>query len=323
MSNYETADEAYVRIAEDILVNGDVKGDRTGVGTHATFGQTARFDLSNNQFPIITTKRVYWKTAVREMLWFLTGDTNIRKLLQVGVTIWSEWPHKKYCETTGDNLPIKDFEQKIVEDEEFAMRWGDLGPVYGSIWRKWVGGKCTGCHGYGYWRGHVCPWCLGSGLTTIDQIAVIQDQLKNNPNSRRIILEGWKVDELDKMLLPPCHKSYQFVVTSDGKLNSFLYARSQDFLLGTPFNWIGQAVLQLMFASVAKLTPADMVWIGVDTHFYFNHIEQAKLQISREPKTPPQFKIINHRDSIFDFTIDDFEMIGYDPHPPIAAEVAV
>ena len=200
---HNPADVQYANIITNILENGDIKGDRTGVGTKAVFGATARFDLSDGYIPILTTKRVYWKTAVKELLWFLTGDTNIRKLLMSNVSIWTDWPLKTYRDATGSDISQTDFEMKIIEDSEFAERWGDLGPVYGSVWRKWI----------------------GSNGKSYDQIAEIVSTLKNNPNSRRIILEGWKVDELDQMVLPPCHKTYQYQVTSDGKLNSIMYQR--------------------------------------------------------------------------------------------------
>jgi thymidylate synthase len=196
-------DVQYRRIVNRIINHGATKGDRTGVGTKAIWGEMARFDLSNGSFPIISLKRVYWKMAVKEMIWFLKGDMNIRSLLQMGVDIWTDWPLKKYREFTCTNIPQKEFEQMILEDEEFAQRWGDLGPCYGSIWRRF--------------KGH-------DGIE-YDQIQDVIDQIMNNPNSRRIIFHGWNVPDIPKMTLPPCHLLYQYGVTPDGHLNSMMYQR--------------------------------------------------------------------------------------------------
>lgn len=294
-------DNQYLSIADYILKTGDKKGDRTGTGTYATWGVTARFDLAK-EFPILTTKRVYWKSAIREMLWFLTGDTNIRELVKQGVSIWTDWPLDKFRkETNNPNITQEEFEQRIIEDDIFAETWGELGPVYGKQWRRWV----------------------GHDGVEIDQIADVIHQLKNNPNSRRIILEGWNVTDLPQMALPPCHKTYQFQVTSDGKLNCLMFQRSSDFCLGIPFNWVGTAALQMMLAHVAGLELGEMVWVGSDVHIYQNHIDQMRLQLTREPKSRPTMKIVNKRNFIDDFKIEDFYLEGYDPHPAIEAPVAV
>ncbi|GGD29973.1 hypothetical protein GCM10010989_00020 [Croceicoccus pelagius] len=203
----------YLDLMQNVLEHGDERIDRTGVGTRSLFGAMARFDLSDGSVPILTTKRVYWKTAVKEMLWFLTGQTNIRSLLRDNVRIWSDWPLAHYRKETGDNISQEDFEARIVADDDFAARWGDLGPVYGKQWRRW----------------------MGSDGKEHDQIETLVDMLRNNPSSRRMLFHGWNVAELDRMALPPCHMVYQYHVTSDGKLNSLMFQRSADLLLGAVF----------------------------------------------------------------------------------------
>ena len=218
-SHYETA---YLDLMRRIWAEGDERVDRTGIGTRSVFGATLRFDLSDGAMPLITTKRVYWKTATRELLWFLTGETNIRPLVLQGVKIWNEWPHARYVRETGDDLSLDAFVQRIADDETFAENWGDLGPVYGKQWVDWPT--------YRYRKDGTYE--QGPG---INQVADLVESLRTNPGSRRHILEGWNVAELDRMALPPCHKTYQFHV-ADGKLNGLLYQRSCDVALGLPFN---------------------------------------------------------------------------------------
>ena len=211
-------EQQYLDLMRRIWSDGDEREDRTGVGTRSIFGATLRFDLSANAMPLITTKRVYWKTATREMLWFLTGETNIRPLVRQGVKIWNEWPHARYVKETGDNITLDDFVERITDDAAFAERWGDLGPVYGKQWVDWPT----------YRKREDGLYETGPG---INQIADLVDSLKTNPGSRRHIIEGWNVAEIDEMALPPCHKTYQFHVAG-GRLNCCLYQRSCDVALG-------------------------------------------------------------------------------------------
>ena len=275
--------------------------DRTGVGTQSVFGAMCRFDLSTGQVPILTTKRVYWKTAVKEMLWFLTGGTNLQPLLRENVRIWTDWPLAKYRKATGDAITQEAFEQRIVDDDAFAAQWGELGPVYGKQWRRWQGPD-----------GQV-----------FDQIGTLLQTLETHPESRRMLFHAWNVPELGAMALPPCHLVYQYHVTQDGRLNSLMYQRSCDVLLGAPFNFVGAVALQLMLADQAGLRPGEFVWVGGDVHLYSNHVDQAREQLSREPKAAPTMRLTRTAASIDDYRIEDFVVEGYDPHPPIKAPVAV
>jgi len=291
----------YLDLLEQVLERGDERVDRTGVGTRSIFGAMMRFDLSDGTVPILTTKRVYWKTAVKEMLWFLTGGTNIRELLQNNVRIWSDWPLAAYRKQTGEEISQDGFERRILEDDAFAKRWGELGPVYGKQWRRWLGPDG---------REH-------------DQIAELIRTLRENPTSRRMLFHGWNVAELDEMALPPCHMVYQYHVTSDGKLNCLLLQRSVDLLLGGPFNYTEAVALQLMIAQQANLTPGEFVWVGGDVHLYLNHLDQAREQLTREPRPFPTMKLVRHAASIDDYRIEDFEVRGYSPHDAIKADIAV
>jgi thymidylate synthase len=260
----------------------------------------ARFQLRDGVAPILTTKRVYWKTAIREMLWFLTGQTNIRPLLEQNVRIWSDWPLARYRRETGEVLAQEEFERRILEDEDFARRWGDLGPVYGKQWRRWRGPDG---------REH-------------DQIATLVETLKCDPASRRMLFHGWNVAEISEMALPPCHLLYQYHV-SNGRLSCLLYQRSVDVLLGLPFNWVGAAALLLMLAQQADLEPGELIWIGGDVHLYLNHLDQAREQIGRKPRPWPKMHLARRPASIDDYRLEDFVVTGYQPHAPIAAEIAV
>ena len=293
-------EQQYLDLMQTLLEHGDRRVDRTGVGTLSLLGAMARFDISSGQVPILTTKRVYWKTAVKEMLWFLTGGTNIRPLLENNVRIWSDWPLAKYRRETGEAIGQAEFEQRIIDDAAFAARWGELGPVYGKQWRRWVGAD-----GREY-----------------DQIAEVIELLKTNPTSRRILFHGWNVAELGQMALPPCHMVYQFHV-SDGRLSCLMFQRSADILLGVPFNFAGAVALQMMIAQQAELKPGSFVWMGGDVHLYLNHQDQAREQLSRQPKPLPTMRLTRKAASIDDYTIEDFEVIGYEPHAAIQADVAV
>lgn len=296
-----TPDQQYIELCARILDRGDERIDRTGVGARSVFGELVRFDLSQGQVPILTTKRVYWKTAVREMLWFLTGGTNIRDLLVNGVTIWSDWPLAHYRKATGETIEQADFEARIVAYADFAAAWGELGPVYGKQWRRWIDGAG---------RAH-------------DQIATLIHTLRTNPTSRRMLFHAWNVGELDQMALPPCHMVYQFHVDGRGRLNCLLYQRSCDLFLGASFNWTGASALLLMIAQQAGLTPGELVWVGGDVHLYLNHLDQVREQIARTPRAVPTMRLARHPASIDDYAIEDFVVEGYDPHPPIRGDVAV
>ncbi|MAY82523.1 MAG: thymidylate synthase [Flavobacteriales bacterium] len=263
--------QQYHQLLQHILDHGVEKGDRTGTGTISVFGYQMRFDLSEG-FPLVTTKKLHLRSIIHELLWFLSGDTNIRYLKENGVSIWDEWA-----------------------DEE-----GNLGPVYGSQWRSW-------------------PAKDGK---TIDQITQLIDQIKNNPNSRRLIVSAWNVGEIENMALPPCHAFFQFYV-ANGKLSCQLYQRSADTFLGVPFNIASYALLTMMIAQVCDLKPGDFVHTLGDAHLYSNHLEQTELQLSREPRALPQMKINPEVKNIFDFKFEDFELVNYDPHPHIKAAVAV
>lgn len=299
----------YLDLMRRIWTEGDERVDRTGVGTRSIFGTILRFDLSGGKVPLITTKRVYWKTAAREMLWFLTGETNIRPLVLQGVKIWNEWPHARYVRETGEAIALEDFVARIAEDESFAARWGDLGPVYGKQWVDWPTYEPAG---EGFYR-------QGPG---INQVAQVVESLRGNPGSRRHIIEGWNVAELDSMALPPCHKTYQFHV-ADGRLSCALYQRSCDVALGLPFNLWGGAMLTRMLAQQVGLEAGELVWMGGDTHLYLNHAHLVTEQLGRTPAGQPVLEIVRKPESIFDYRIEDFAVHGYEPHAPIAAPVAV
>ena len=302
-------EQQYLDLMRRIWSDGDEREDRTGVGTRCIFGATLRFDLSANAMPLITTKRVYWKTATREMLWFLTGETNIRPLVRQGVKIWNEWPHARYVKETGDNITLDDFVERIADDAAFAERWGDLGPVYGKQWVDWPT----------YRKRDDGLYETGPG---INQIADLVDSLKTNPGSRRHIIEGWNVAEIDEMALPPCHKTYQFHVAG-GRLNCCLYQRSCDVALGLPFNLWSAALLTRMLAQQVELEVGELVWMGGDTHLYLNHNDLIEEQLSREPQGNPTLEIVRRPATIFDYRIEDFAVHNYTPHGPIKAPVAV
>ena len=299
----------YLDLMRRIWTEGDERLDRTGIGTRALFGTTLRCDLSDGRVPLLTTKRVFWKAAAREMLWFLAGSTSIRPLLEQGVTIWSDWPLAKYRRETGEEIAQAEFEARIVADAEFAVRWGDLGPVYGKQWVDWPTYEPAG-------DGHFKP---GQG---INQVAQVVESLRANPGSRRHIIEGWNVAELDRMALPPCHKTYQFHVAGN-RLSCVLYQRSCDVALGLPFNLFGAALLTRMLAQQAGLQPGELVWMGGDTHLYLNHSDLIEAQLAREPSGEPRLELKRHPPSVFDYRFEDFEVTGYAPQGALKAPVAV
>jgi thymidylate synthase len=299
----------YLDLMRRIWEDGDERLDRTGVGTRSVFGPQLRFDLAGDRVPLLTTKRVYWKAAAREMLWFLTGQTNIRSLLQQGVTIWSDWPLAKYRQASSEDISQEDFEARIVADEAFAARWGELGPVYGKQWVDWPTYEPVG---EGMFR-------QGPG---INQVAELVEGLKLNPGGRRHIVEGWNVAELNEMALPPCHKTYQFHVAGD-RLSCQLYQRSCDVALGLPFNLFGAALLTRMVAAQTGYEPGELIWTGGDTHLYLNHADLVEVQWTRVPEGEPTLELLRRPDSIFDYRFEDLEVKDYAPQGRLSAPVAV
>jgi len=302
----------YLDLLEDIKANGTIKTDRTGTGTKSVFGRQLRFDLSEG-FPAVTTKKLFLRGIIHELLWFLNGDSNIEYLVKNDVHIWDEWPYKAYLEAQGIDIPesgstewktgLSEFTDRIKNDHEFAVQYGELGPVYGRQWRHWPDGNGG----------------------EIDQIQQVIDTIKNNPDSRRIIVSAWNVADIQEMAkagLPPCHSLFQFYVT-DGKLSCQLYQRSADTFLGVPFNIASYALLTMMIAQVTGLGLGEFVHTFGDAHIYLNHQEQVDLQLSRAPKPLPKMVINPNVTSIFDFTIDDFTLEDYNPDPAIKAPIAV
>lgn len=261
----------YLDLLRHILENGRRKDDRTGTGTLSVFGHQTRYDLSNG-FPLLTTKKLHFKSIAHELLWFLRGDTNVRYLREHGVTIWDEW----------------------------ADQQGELGPVYGYQWRSW-------------------PAPNGR---QVDQIAALVEQIRRNPNSRRLIVSAWNVADIPRMALAPCHVLFQFYV-AEGRLSCQMYQRSADVFLGVPFNIASYALLTRMIAQVTGLEPGEFVHTLGDAHLYLNHLEQARLQLTREPRPLPTLRLDPEVKSLLDFRFEDLVLEGYQPHPPIPAKVAV
>lgn len=302
----------YLSLLKDVNDNGVVKSDRTGVGTKNVFGRQTRYDLSVG-FPAVTTKKLNLNSVIHELLWFISGETNIEYLVKNNVNIWNEWPFRAYLKEIGQDIPavgseewsnyLQEYVENIKTDHDFVLKYGKLGPVYGHQWRHWP----------------------GKNGDEIDQITELIDTLKNNPNSRRMIVSAWNVTDIEEMTkagLPPCHSLFQFNVL-EGKLNCQLYQRSADMFLGVPFNIASYSLLTMMIAQVVGLQPGEFVHTIGDAHIYLNHLDQVKLQLSRKPKKLPKMIINPNIKSIFDFKIDDFELVGYDPHPPIKAPIAV
>jgi thymidylate synthase len=302
----------YLNLLQDIKDNGVKKMDRTGVGTISVFGRQLRFDLSKG-FPAVTTKKLFMRGIIHELIWFLQGSSNIKYLVDNDVHIWDEWPYKHYLMEQGKEVPnssseewkagIKEFTEKIKTDDKFAKKWGELGPIYGYQWRNWP--APNGQH--------------------IDQIKKAIDTIKNSPDSRRIIVSAWNVADVDEMAkagLPPCHLLFQFYVAG-GKLSCQMYQRSADTFLGVPFNIASYSLLTMMMAQVCGLEPGDFVHTFGDTHLYLNHLEQVDEQLSRKPKPLPKMKINPKVKNIDDFKYEDFELTNYDPYPAISAPIAV
>lgn len=320
MNNKE--EQQYLDILSDLLENGVDKEDRTGTGTKTLFCRSMRFDLSKS-FPLLTTKRVYFKGVVTELIWFLSGSTNIKYLVDNDVHIWDEWPYKEYCKKQSNQKQLitqQEFIQKIKDCDAFAKKWGSIGDGgYGAQWRnfgfaeEWTSSDCLG----GGWD-HVI---LQKGF---DQITWLVNEIKTNPDSRRLLVWAFNPkdhNELKKAVLPPCHMGFQVVILGN-KLNLVWTQRSVDTTLGLPFNIASYAVLAHILALETGYEVGELVFEGHDVHLYKNHIEPAKLQLSRETFDFPQIKI-NKRDSVFDYTINDFELVDYKCHPGIKMPIAV
>ena len=302
----------YLDLLEDIKTNGVRKSNRTGIDQITVFGRQLRFDLSKG-FPAVTTKKLFTRSVIHELIWFLQGSSNIKYLVDNDVHIWDEWPYKHYLIKNDQKVPdtnsdewkrgMAAFIENVKADDKFSAKWGEIGPVYGYQWRSWP--TPDGKH--------------------IDQIAKAVETIKNDPNSRRIVVSAWNVADIDEMAkagLPPCHLLFQFYVAG-GKLSCQMYQRSADTFLGVPFNIASYSLLTMMMAQVCSLKPGDFVHTFGDTHLYLNHLKQVDEQLSRQPKPLPKMKINPQVKDISKFTIDDFELVGYDPYPAIYAPIAV
>ena len=287
----------YLDYLQDILENGTQHEDRTGTGTIRVFGRQLRFDLTDG-FPLLTTKRVWMRGVTEELLWFLRGETNIQSLVQAGVSIWTDWPLQRYREETGDDISQEGFEARIAEDDVFAERWGDLGPVYGKQWRDFEGPK-----------------------RRVDQIERLVEGLRKNPHSRRHLVSAWHPAQVDDTALPPCHYAFQCLV-DDGRLSLMWQQRSVDSFLGLPFNIASYALLTHMLAQQADLVPEELIFSGGDCHIYLNHREQVEEQLSRTPYDRPTLHL-RERDSIVSYTAGDVTVKNYEHHPALEAPIAV
>lgn len=287
----------YLDLMKHIVDNGVQREDRTSTGTRSTFGYQMRFDLSKG-FPLLTTKKVHFKSVVFELLWFIQGSTNIRPLVLNNVRIWNEWPYQRFTKHSDyQNETMEEFIEKIKVNEDFALKHGNLGPVYGKQWRDFNG---------------------------VDQLETLINGLKNNPFSRRHIISAWNPAELEDMALPPCHMMMQFYVSSDKKtLSCQLYQRSADVFLGVPFNIASYALFTAMLAQVVGLEAGEFVHTLGDAHLYNDHMEQVNIQLMREPKPLAKLHLNKTITSIYDFKYEDIELINYESHPAISAKVSV
>ena len=300
--------QQYLDLVRHIRDYGIKKEDRTGTGTVSIFGHQMRFNLAEG-FPLVTSKKVHLKSILHELLWFIRGDTNIRYLIENGVGIWNDWPYQNWLRETGQDKNLvmysaewragmREFTQQIMADQDFADKYGDLGPVYGKQWRNFGG---------------------------IDQLAQLMSDLKSNPDSRRLIVSAWNPQDIPVMVksgLPPCHSLFQFYVV-EGRLSCQLYQRSADVFLGVPFNIASYAALTMMIAQVAGLKLGDFVHTFGDAHLYSNHMDQVDEQLSRTVFGLPTLQINPQVTSLFDFVYEDFELQNYQSHGPISAPVAV
>lgn len=315
------SEHTYLDLCKHVIANGVKKEDRTGTGTISTFGYQMRFDLSEG-FPLLTTKRIPFRLIASELLWFIKGDTNIKYLLQHNNNIWNEWAFKKWVESGEYNGPdmtdfgllsqtdeqfsqkyeeqMELFKQRILTDEDFALKYGELGNVYGKQWREWK--TSTG--------------------ETIDQLKDLIETIKTNPYSRRLIVSAWNPEDVPSMALPPCHTLFQFYV-SEGKLSCQLYQRSADIFLGIPFNIASYSLLTHLIAHECGLEVGEFIHTLGDAHIYVNHVEQIETQLNREAKLLPKLSLNAEKTSVFDFEMEDIKIEGYEPHPSIKAPVAV
>ncbi|MDP2424770.1 MAG: thymidylate synthase [bacterium] len=289
----------YLTFLQHILDHGVQKSDRTNTGTISVFGYQMRFNLQDG-FPLVTTKKVHLKSIIHELLWFIQGQTNIRPLVMQGVKIWNDWPYASYqLSKDYQHETMDDFIQKIANDETFAAKYGELGPIYGKQWRAFEG--ATG---------------------SVDQLKEVIQQIKSNPSSRRLIVSSWNPPLIDEMALPPCHAFFQFYVQNN-QLSCQLYQRSADAFLGVPFNIASYALLTMMVAKVCGLEVGEFVHTFGDAHIYTNHLEQVKLQLSRTPYPLPKMIIKRQTTNIEDFVFEDFELVDYVSHGVIKGKVAV
>ena len=353
-------DTEYFRIVNDILTNGKLKKNRTGVDTIGIFGAQAKYNVDLNAFPLLTTKKVHWPAIVHELLWFISGDTNIKYLVDNNVRIWNEWAYKRYVDKCGAEVinTQDEFIQKIKNDAEFAKEWGELGEgTYGGMWRnfpfytqdnEFVGSSTVKGVSAEYWT-----------FGQVDQLQKVINKLKTNPDDRRMIVSAWHPYWVDQCALPPCHCLFHFHTEEltleeridilqkqvgpvnlpkfemwiiqklneenipHRRLNCLLYQRSNDFFLGVPFNITSYSLLTAMIAHVTNMVSGTFTHSHGDAHLYINHLDQIKLQMSREPKALPSLWLNPDVKSLFDFKYDDIKLLNYDPHPTIKAEVAV
>ena len=289
--------QQYLDLCRHVLEHGEKREDRTGTGTISTFGYQMRFDLTKG-FPLLTTKKVFYRGIFEELLWFLSGNTNIKPLVDKKVGIWNEWPYDKYSKSPdfkGETL--EEFIEKIRDDQEFADKYGNLGPVYGKQWRDFNG---------------------------VDQISQLIEGIKNNPFSRRHLVVTYNPSEVKDMALPPCHSLFQFYVSADGKkLSCQLYQRSGDVFLGVPFNIASYSLLLAMVAQVCDLEPYEFIHTFGDVHIYLNHLDQINEQLSRTPRPLPKLVLNKDVKNIFDFKYEDIKIEDYDPYPAIKGAVSV
>lgn len=310
MTKKNLADKEYINLLKDIIKNGTISKDRTGTGTKKVFGRMLKFDLSRG-FPLLTTKKVWFHGVKEELLWFIRGENNLRPLVLKNVNIWNEWPFQKYLDKTKQaekfpkyseewKIEMTRFIEKIKVDEKFAKRYGDLGPVYGFQWRNWK----------------------GRGKNIIDQLQNAINDIKNNSDSRRIIVTAWDPSVLNDVALPPCHLYFQFQVVNN-KLNLFMVQRSVDTFLGLPFNIASYALLIEIVAKITGKVAGELTMALADTHLYLNHIKQAKEQIKRVPRPLPTIKLNSKLKSIDKIESDWISLIDYNPHETIKASISV
>lgn len=334
MKNYNQIDNQYKKLLKKILKFGVPKDDRTGTGTISYFGPQMRFKMSEG-FPLLTLRNIHTKSIIYELLWFLAsydkkyekfGNTNIRFLLDNGVTFWSDWPYKHYIEKTNNKISQKEFEEKIKQDDDFALMYGDLGNVYGKQWRDWT---------------DYSEYFEGGDIKSIDQIQKVIDILKSNPDSRRIIVSAWNPPDVKTAMLPPCHMFFQFWSYEMSKeerqqlnknnidnfptrkLSMKMYIRSQDFYLGNPYNIAEYSILLHMIAQITNMIPNELIYTMGDAHLYNNSIDAAKKIKTRKSFDAPKLKLNIKIKNIQDFRFEDIEIIGYKSHPNIYVPVAV